>query len=190
MRVHRVKECDDERAGACRHEEANGVRAVSNPTVKSLAEEIDAIAEQADGNQLGLRDLAERVDVIDAAYMDARNTLATLANDAEVGRQQFDRAREVISALEDAIRAAAGTTDVELNKLTEANDELHLRVDEVEKSVSQLVTNESTNSRRITILADRLDQGNAFWKQLAMRLGATITIIALIALGYLIGVYA
>ena len=155
--------------------------------MKSLAEEIDAIAEQADGNQLGLRDLAERVDVIDAAYRDVRNTLA---NDAGVDRQQFARARERISALEDAIRAAAGTTDVELNKLTEANDELRLRVDEVEKSVSQLVTNESTNSRRITILADRLDQGNAFWKQLAMRLGATITIIALIALGYLIGVYA
>src|SRR5690625_735186 len=96
MRVHRVKECDDERAGACRHEEANGVRAVSNPTVKSLAEEIDAIAEQADGNQLGLRDLAERVDVIDAAYRDVRNTLA---NDAGVDRQQFDRARERISAL-------------------------------------------------------------------------------------------
>lgn len=159
---------------------------MSNPTVKSLAEEIDAIAEQADGNQLGLRGLAERVDVIDAAYRDVRNTLA---NDAEVDRQQFARARERISALEDAIRAAAGTADVELNKLTEANDELRLRVDEVEKSVSQLVTNESTNSRRITILSDRLDRREAFLDQLAMRLGAVITIIALIALGYLIGVY-
>src|SRR5690625_4366424 len=187
MRVHRVKECDDERAGACRHEEANGVRAVSNPTAKSLAEEIDANAEQADGNPLGLRGLAERIDDIEAAYKEVRNTIAT---DAEVDRQLFDRARERICALEDAIRAAAGITDVELNKLTEANDELRLRVDEVEKSVSQLVTNESTNSRRITILSDRLDRREAFLDQLAMRLGAVITIIALIALGYLIGVYA